>query len=49
MMTFVVCLIMAAPRSYAQDIHFSQIDLNPVLFNPAYAGFFEGKARFGLA
>ena len=33
----------------AQDIHFSQIGLNPVLYNPAYAGFFEGKARFGIS
>lgn len=31
-----------------QDIHFSQIDINPVLLNPAYSGFFEGKGRFGL-
>ncbi|MBQ6238560.1 MAG: PorP/SprF family type IX secretion system membrane protein [Bacteroidales bacterium] len=30
-----------------QDIHFSQIDVNPVLFNPAYSGFFDGQGRFG--
>lgn len=33
----------------AQDIHFSQMDANPLLLNPAYAGFFEGNGRFGLA
>lgn len=33
----------------AQDIHFSQFDVNPVLFNPAYTGFFEGTARVGAA
>lgn len=33
----------------AQDIHFSQIDINPILFNPAYSGFFDGKGRFGLS
>ena len=32
----------------AQDIHFTQIDVNPILFNPAYSGFFDGKGRFGL-
>ncbi|MCR5192678.1 MAG: PorP/SprF family type IX secretion system membrane protein [Bacteroidales bacterium] len=31
-----------------QDIHFSQIDINPILFNPAYSGFFDGSGRFGL-
>ncbi len=32
----------------AQDIHFSMIDLDPMLFNPAYSGFFDGLGRFGL-
>lgn len=31
----------------AQDIHYSQIDVNPVLLNPAYSGFFDGEGRFG--
>ena len=34
--------------SHSQDIHFSQIDVNPILFNPAYSGFFDGTGRFGL-
>ena len=34
--------------SQGQDIHFSQLDANPVLINPAYTGFYEGKGRFGL-
>lgn len=33
----------------AQDIHFSQIDINPVMTNPAYMGFFEGFGRIGVA
>ena len=33
----------------AQDIHFSQIDINPVLYNPAYSGFFDGTGRFGIS
>ncbi|MCR4828896.1 MAG: PorP/SprF family type IX secretion system membrane protein [Bacteroidales bacterium] len=32
----------------AQDIHFSQIDINPILYNPAYSGFFDGNGRFGI-
>lgn len=34
-------------RLHAQDIHFSMLDLDPLLFNPAYAGFFDGTGRFG--
>ncbi len=34
--------------SSAQDIHFSMLDLDPLLFNPAYSGFFDGKGRFGV-
>lgn len=34
--------------SSAQDIHFSMLDLDPLLFNPAYSGFFADKARFGV-
>lgn len=32
----------------AQDIHFSQVDADPLLLNPAYAGFFDGTGRFGM-
>lgn len=32
----------------AQDIHFSMLDLDPMLFNPAYSGFFDGTGRFGV-
>lgn len=32
----------------AQDQHFSMLDLDPMLFNPAYSGFFDGTGRFGL-
>jgi len=33
----------------AQDIHFSQLDVNPILNNPAYAGFFDGTGRAGVS
>ena len=40
---------MGAPLWAAgQDIHFSQQGENPILFNPAYTGFYEGTGRFGL-
>lgn len=38
----------AAGDAVAQDIHFSQPDINPILYNPAYSGFFDGSGRFAL-
>ena len=38
----------AGMRLLAQDIHFSMLDLDPMLFNPAYSGFFDGNGRFGV-
>lgn len=35
-------------RLCAQDVHFSMLDLDPLLFNPAYSGFFDGKGRYGV-
>ena len=32
----------------AQDMHFSMLDLDPLLFNPAYSGFFDGTGRYGV-
>lgn len=42
-------LLLNCSRLHAQDIHFSQIDINPVALNPAYNGFFDGTGRFALA
>lgn len=44
----VALLLLAGTGLRAQDIHFSQIDVNPILFNPAYSGFFDGNGRFGI-
>lgn len=41
-----LCLLGLPARG--QDIHFSQIDANPMLFNPAYCGFIDGTGRFGI-
>ena len=36
-----LCLyLLLSPSLRSQDIHFSQIDINPVALNPAYNGFF---------
>lgn len=45
----ILLLIGFAASLQAQDIHFSQIDINPILFNPAYSGFFDGSGRFGAS
>ncbi len=41
-------VVLVVHRAIGQDIHFSQIDINPILLNPAYSGFFDGKGRFGV-
>lgn len=41
-------LCIGTPCGKSQDIHFSQIDINPIIYNPAYTGFFDGGARFGV-
>lgn len=38
-----------AVSAEAQDVHFSQLDFNPVLTNPAYSGFVYSGARMGAA
>ena len=43
-----VFLFLSATVS-AQDVHFSQMDFNPLLLNPAYSGFIDGGARLGAA
>lgn len=43
----IVCLLLLLASARGQDIHFSQVDADPLLLNPAYAGFFNGAGRFG--
>ena len=43
---YTLCLLTAFHTAVGQDIHFSQADLNPLFVNPAFTGFFEGRARF---
>ncbi len=44
----ILLLLTALATARAQDIHFSQVDANPLLLNPAYAGFYDGAGRFGV-
>ena len=44
----VAAMLGVAVHASAQDIHFSQPDVNPILFNPAYSGFFSGSGRFAV-
>lgn len=44
----ILMMLAAAFALRAQDIHFSQVDADPVLLNPAYAGFYQGAGRFGM-
>lgn len=38
-------LMLAAPAAFAQDIHFTQFDMQPLVVNPAFTGMFYGKVR----
>lgn len=44
----IVLMISAAAGLRGQDIHFSQVDADPVLLNPAYSGFYQGTGRVGM-
>lgn len=41
-------LLLVPLLAVGQDLHFSQLDINPVLLNPSYVGFFDGSGRLGI-
>jgi type IX secretion system PorP/SprF family membrane protein len=41
----IAALVLTAPASFAQDIHFTQFDMQPLVVNPAFTGMFYGKIR----
>jgi len=41
----IAALLFSASASYAQDIHFTQFDMQPLVVNPAFTGMFFGKVR----
>src|ERR1700733_14673893 len=38
-------LLLTAPVAFAQDIHFTQFDMQPLVINPAFTGMFDGQVR----
>jgi type IX secretion system PorP/SprF family membrane protein len=38
-------MILSAPIVNAQDIHFTQFDMTPLVINPAFTGMFDGRVR----
>ena len=41
----IAALVLTTPASFGQDIHFSQFDMQPLAYNPAFTGMFYGKMR----
>jgi len=44
-LSIAAALALTAPVGYAQDIHFTQFDMAPMVINPAFTGMFYGKVR----
>lgn len=40
-------LVLSTPVVFAQDIHFTQFDMQPLVINPAFTGMFDGRVRAG--
>ena len=41
----IAALVLSSAASQAQDIHFTQFDMQPMVINPAFTGMFYGKVR----
>ena len=46
-LSLAVAIMLAAPAAFAQDIHFTQFDMAPLVINPAFTGMFDGQVRAG--
>ena len=44
-LSIAVAIALTAPNTYAQDIHFTQFDMAPLVINPAFTGMFDGRVR----
>ncbi|UKN00531.1 PorP/SprF family type IX secretion system membrane protein [Paracrocinitomix mangrovi] len=49
MKKLLLSLLLLPAVSFAQDIHFTQQQNNPMLMNPSYTGFFQGWERIGVS
>jgi len=38
-------MLLSSPAVNAQDIHFTQFDMAPLVINPAFTGMFDGRVR----
>lgn len=46
-LTLAATMALGAPTVFAQDIHFTQFDMAPLVINPAFTGMFDGQVRAG--
>ncbi len=46
-LSLAAALVLSAPVVFAQDIHFTQFDMQPLVLNPAFTGMFDGQVRAG--
>lgn len=46
-LSLVAGIALASPVAQAQDIHFTQFDMQPLIINPAFTGMFDGQVRAG--
>jgi type IX secretion system PorP/SprF family membrane protein len=44
-LSIAVALTLTTSATYAQDIHFTQFDMAPLVINPAFTGMFAGQVR----
>jgi len=44
-LSIAAALVLSAPVVFAQDIHFTQFDMQPLVVNPAFTGMFDGQVR----
>ena len=46
-LSIATAIALTAPVAFAQDIHFTQFDMQPLIVNPAFTGMFNGQVRAG--
>ena len=44
----ILCLFFSISNSFGQDLHFTQFFANPISYNPATTGFYDGSYRLGV-
>jgi type IX secretion system PorP/SprF family membrane protein len=46
-LSLATAILLGSPSVFAQDIHFTQFDMAPMVINPAFTGMFDGQVRAG--